>query len=1299
MGSGSSLSQTPVQVLNLIDARPYALINIEEKCFQALLDTGANISCMSIKAFKTLSDQMQQKLRPSKVRVATASGSSMTVVGQAQIPIQINRQLKVNHVIYIIQELQKPVIIGSDFFRKHEIKLEFHDKKKASVAIVHESKNIQPQSESMILVTTAFKDTQIYIEPFNDYEGWIAPTLTITDKHGIAAVLCQNVAHSTIKVDRKTQSGSVHEITNKQIKHELFAITDTKSEVRKPGLKPSDLVVLTHLDETTRHLVTNIINKYSDVFSINPNDIGHCKEIPQQIILTDPSKVACTPPYRIAPNLQPVVHEYVEKLYNANVIQKSTSPFCSPLLLVNKAGSNPSQPLVERYRVVHDFRKLNKLTVRDSYPLHNLYDLVDKVASAKIWSVIDLSSGFWNQSLHKDSRPYTAFSVPGKGHFEYTRTAQGLCNSPAAFQRLLDFVVKGIPGVYVYIDDVVIATDDVKSHLQALEQVFSRFRKYNLKCRPKKIQLVTAEINYLGYNLTQKNGIRAGQAKINCVANYKAPTTVTEVRQFLGLSSFFRRTIPEFASKAQPLTKLTRKDSVWKEGPLPKEAQRAFELIKMELIQRPCLKPPDFKKPFILTIDASTTGLGAILSQEDDQYHERPVAYGSRALNDAEKKYAPFRLEYLAMVWGCKHFKPYLQGKPFIIRTDHKPLLSFNKQKGSVYDRYLLELAEFDFKVEHIPGTKMPADGLSRQYEQVKELNTSLAEAINIGLPQLKELQKQDKFLKALAIYLKYGSIPKNEYLKAFVEREKEQAKLKDDILVINEQAYAPKGLQTNLIRLAHDSPSSGHYSTEKTLYRLMSWYWDTKKTDVEVYCKSCPTCIETKPRPEYTFPLQPLKPATSFNDRVHIDLLGPLPNNAGNKYVLIMVDAYTKFLQLAALQSKEMREVSQAFYTNWISTFGPCSNVISDLGREFHNSLWNTMTNNLGITHRFTSAYHPQSNGNAERQVRTVLEYVRKYVNQNEWVGLLSNIQFAHNTVPSSATKYSPYEAVFGKPCTLPTSLSLPQQKNYALNEQIELHNKLKNIYQDISTRQEPYFLAMKNTYDKRCKFSQIRTNDKVTLVRGHKGVMFQKFQPKYEGTYTVRQIFPTGYCQIRNIQNGKMRYAHYNNLRLLPFLTAFPEFKNFLKEGDAKKANTERKATPSGILKFTRHAEDDRIQLSNAAKANTDVNTDRNEGSHSSRNDITPSPEIPQRPEFHQGPLPSPPYENVFHQRPLPSPPYENIPQVRPENAANVERPQGRITRSQARGTLPDNIVQQYPNERRNLANRLRNLLSPPR
>ena len=1176
--------------------------------------------------------------------------------------------------VVIIDGLSKAMIIGADLLSAENLAIDVDKglfKRPIELAKTISKSSIKPHSEMIVMTKSNIKSAQIIFNPCEKETFTCVPQIITTDENGNFPVLVQNPTNNTYVIPRQELMGQIETIHAtsilKDIKVRLQSaniLTITKKNKKVAEIRPSDLINLSHLaNQQQQEAVKDLINKYSDVFSLDPNDIGHCTALPQRILLKDESKVANTPPYRIAPNLQGVVVQYVEKLFQAGVIQKSTSPFCSPLLLVKKAGSNPSQPIQEQYRVVHDFRKLNSNSIRDSYPLHNLYDLIDKVASAKLWSVIDLSSGFWNQSLHKESQPYTAFAVPGIGHFEYNRTAQGLANSPAAFQRLLDFVVRGIPGVYVYIDDVVIATADFASHLQALQQVLSRFRQYNLKCRPKKIQIATKEINYLGYNLTQKNGIRAGLAKTETINKFKSPTTIKEVRQFLGLCSFFRRTIPNFSSKAQELTKLTRKDSVWKEGPIPEKALQAFSQLKSEMISRPCLQPPDFSKEFILTIDASTTGLGAILSQNNKDGIEHPIAYGSRALSDTEKKYAPFRLEYLALVWGCKHFKPYLLGKRFQVRTDHKPLLSFNKEKGSVYDRYLLELSEFDFEIKYLPGDKMPADALSRQIDEVSEFKHQ----INMSESQIKQLQKQDKFLKALAIWKKFKSWPTNPFLQEFIHNN-ESATIKNDILYMNDAIMAPKGLQMNLIRLAHDVPIAGHFATEKTLARLKNWHWSTKSQDVEVYCRSCPTCQETNPSPERKAELKPLPLATRFNERVHIDLLGPLPNNNGYKYIVVMIDAYSRYIQLAPSQSKEMEEISQLYYAHWISVFGPSKRLVSDNGKEFSNSLFKLLTKNFGISHFFTSPYHPQSNGLAERAVRLVVNYLRKYLdNTNDWIGHLPNMQLAFNTTTKRPTNYTPYEAVFGYTPNVP--LLEHHGPNYSANVQIELQNNLSDIQKELLLEQPEYFKAMKDQYDKRLSLNTIRVNDLVYITRPHKGKQFQKFQRLYQGTYRVLSISENYVATLQHCeQPSNVKMLHVNNLKLLPFPTAF-SFKEkrvrpntlTVQKPKAKSALLENcddlifPAKPKGQIRPAFQAQQSQdSQLSPDLSHRSQVRISSSESSSESS-------------------------ESSFHS-------VHNEDQIRP----------ARATRSKT-GPLPDSVLHTYPTERRTMTQKIKNLFSP--
>ena len=341
-----------------------------------------------------------------------------------------------------------------------------------------------------------------------------------------------------------------------------------------------------------------------------PRDIGKCTLVKQVIKLKDPTKVACTPPYRIPEALRPVVDQFVDNLLEAGIIRSSNSPFSSPLMLVKKAGADPSKPIMEQYRVVNDFRKLNSNTIRDSYPMQNIYQLIDQVAAAKVATVIDLRSAFFLQELAEDSRKYTSFPVPGRGLFEYCRSAQGLVNSPSTFQRLLDKLMEGLPNVRVYIDDIVVYNSSHTEHLESLRQVLGRLATHGFKCSVKKLQVACGSLHYLGYEIKPGKSIRPGEAKTKAIVGWPEPADITQIKQFLGLCSFFRRTIPNFAHTAAPLTRLTRKDSGYKAGPLPVEAKEAFVALRQTLSRRPALSPVRYDRDFILTTDASTKALG-----------------------------------------------------------------------------------------------------------------------------------------------------------------------------------------------------------------------------------------------------------------------------------------------------------------------------------------------------------------------------------------------------------------------------------------------------------------------------------------------------------------------------------------------------------------------------------------------------------------------------------------------------------------------------------------------------------------
>ena len=811
-------------------------------------------------------------------------------------------------------------------------------------------------------------------------------------------------------------------------------------------------------------------------------------------------------------------------------------------MLVKKANADPNKPLLEQYRVVNDFRKLNANTVKDSYPMRNIYDLIEQVAAARVATVIDLRSAFFVQQLTENSRQYTSFPVPGRGLFEYCRSPQGLINSPSAFQRLLDHIMCDIPNVKVYIDDIVIYNDTFQDHLITLNKVLERLQHHNFKCSVKKLQLAKGTIHYLGYEIKPGHYIRPGIAKTQAIANWKPPADVSQIRQFLGLCGFFRRTINRYAEMAAPLTKLTRNDSDYKSGPLPPLALTAFRNLQTALTSRPVLRPPLPNLPFILTTDASTTALGAVLTQKHSDNTEHPIAYYSRTLNDAERKYAPFHLEYLAMQQACKHFRPYLTGVKFTIRTDHKPLLALNKTNGQQMDRIRLELAEYDYDVIHMKGSQMIADGLSRQHTVAPVTSTSAPDISKstafppISTQQLQDWQKADVHCKALICAMRFQSYPFDPDLRRFVNTHIPRSSIRNNILYLDRLIYAPFALRNWLLHMSHDAPLAGHLSVDKTYHRIsLAYTWPGLKADIARYIANCHTCNRNNaPHHNTHEPLQPLPTATKPFETVHIDLLQLPLSPEGLKYALVMVDSFTRFVELAPIANKDSKTVATAVITSWICRHGTPDNFHSDLGSEFTNDLFKTLCNDLQIKNIYTTAGHPAGNGKVERVNRTVIQFLRKYLeNKNAWPQLLPYAAFSINTSTHTATGLSPYYMLHFNEPHLPANIFEPTKH---LPDKHILRN-MQLAYSTAAENTPIQFQQAKKTHDARIHTQDLHINDKVYLHTTSNPIHGKKLNPAFAGPYFIVGLPTAVHVDIRRNNSAKVVRVHRERLKIIPY------------------------------------------------------------------------------------------------------------------------------------------------------------------
>lgn len=485
---------------------------------------------------------------------------------------------------------------------------------------------------------------------------------------------------------------TVVEVSGEDQDLELFA---------RHGDPVSEVIVSSDLSPGQSREVRKLVSSYSDVLS----DLPGSTPLVEHHIETSTSEPVKGPVYSIPYALRPKVEEEIDFMLKEGIIEPSFSPYNSGVVLVRKENGS--------VRLCSDFRKLNAVTKFDSEPMCEFEDITAKLSAAKYLSKFDCTKGFWQIPMEESSKEKTAFSVPS-GHYHYLKMPFGLVNSPATFNRLMRSLLKGLPGVVHFVDDVLVYSKSWEEHMKTLELFLQSVRQSNLTLKPSKSCLGFGRLEYLGHIVGQGN-ICTDPKKVEKVVQADRPTTKKEVRSFLGLVGFYGKFIPNFSDLAYPLTSLTKKGQpdklVWKE-----EHERSFQSLKDALVREPVLRLPDLSKPMILQTDASATGVGAVLLQE----HEGvafPVAYGGKKLLPREQRYSTIERECLAIVFGLKRFEKYLYGQEFVLRTDHQPLAYIDsmKNKNNRVLRWSLYLQNYRYRVQFVKGSQnVIADYLSR---------------------------------------------------------------------------------------------------------------------------------------------------------------------------------------------------------------------------------------------------------------------------------------------------------------------------------------------------------------------------------------------------------------------------------------------------------------------------------------------------------------------------------------------------------------------------------------------------------
>jgi len=768
------------------------------------------------------------------------------------------------------------------------------------------------------------------------------------------------------------------------------------------------------------------------------------------------------------------------------------SNFAAPVVFAKKPDGS--------LRFCVDYRALNEVTVKDSYPLPRVDELLDQLHGAKYFTTMDLSSAYYQIPMHEDDVYKTTFSTR-YGLFEWVVMPMGLSNSPATCQRVMNEMLGECLDkfAFIYLDDIMIYSKTAEEHLMHVQLVLEALDRYNFKVKLTKCTFAKRQTRFLGY-LVSDEGIAADPAKVAAVVNWPIPTSVTEVRRFLGFCNFYRRFIKDFSAIAAPLTELTSALKVFP-NPLPVEAADAMRALQSALVSTPVLRIPETgpNSSFQLYTDASIIAVGAVLEQEG-----HPVCYESRKLNTAEKNYAVHELEMLAVVHALRTFRHYLEGcKAFVLHTDHHSLQYFFRQKDLSRRQagWAEVLADFqpNMTVKYLPGEQNRADALSRM----------LRNAHMYGMFEIQCGNLHDELVAGYANDAFYADP------RAYVRKEADGLfYFKDRICVPN----VPE-LRLRLLAEFHDAPSAGHAGALRTLNLIAAKYWWHKMgRDVRRYVNSCEFCQRIKSSSEKRQGLlRPHAVPTRPWSHIAVDLITDLPlskDSEGREYdaVCTFVDMLTKqafFVRTTkSLDSKGLAHlyIDHVYRVKGLSRF-----IVSDRDVRMTADFWKTLMLRLGTYMNLSTAYHPETDGQAERTHATIEQILRGCVNglQDDWAAWLPVCEFAYNSSVHSAIKMSPFMANYGYQPDSPATLVGEHTRDFAQ----ELHEVHKFVIREAHAA-KAYMAASANRWRRDVAFG---IGDRVWLdtdVLNLREQPSRKFRDRWAGPFeVVKVVNPVSY------------------------------------------------------------------------------------------------------------------------------------------------------------------------------------------
>jgi transposase InsO family protein len=732
---------------------------------------------------------------------------------------------------------------------------------------------------------------------------------------------------------------------------------------------------------------------------------------------------------RLDPSRLAAAKAEFKRMLDAGIVRRSSSSWSSPLHLVKKKDGS--------WRPCGDFRKLNVITKPDCYPLPNMADCSARLDGCTWFTKIDLQKGYLQVPVAAADVPKTAVITPF-GLYEFLRMPFGLRNAGMTFQRMMDNIFADVPFVFVYLDDLLVASRNAAEHRQHVSHVLHLLKCNGLLINADKCIWGVREVEFLGH-VVSAAGIRPVPARIAAIQAHPPPANIKQLQGFLGLFNFYRRFVRDAAGIIKPLTDALKGG---KSGTAAVEwsppLQAAFKAAKCALANLCHLEHPAAAAELSIATDASATHIGGVLQQRRPGGHWRPLGFFSAKLDSAQQRYSAFDRELLAVFFTIRHFRCMLEGRRFTIFTDHRPLIGALGRVSEPWtarqQRHLSYISEFSSDIQHVAGeANTVADTLSRPAQPAATVAAATAAATPppVDLHQLADAQRscpdcqkgrESPALRTLEVQLP-GTAGGPSIL----------VDTSSGVL----RPLVPQQHRRAVFDAIHGLAHPGIRATR----RLISsrFVWPALAADITTWCRQCQHCARAKVTRQHTSPAQPIAVPTTRFSHIHVDLVGPLPAAAdGSTHLLTAVDRSTRWLEAFPLVSTSTEACLAALTSGWFSRFGLPAAITTDRGPQFASGAWQAAMRHLGIRHATTTAYHPQSNGVVERAHRRLKEALKAKLVDADWTAHLPWTLLGLRAAPREDCGVSTAELVYGSPLTLPAAVFSSEAPAIILSQQM---------------------------------------------------------------------------------------------------------------------------------------------------------------------------------------------------------------------------------------------------------------------